>query len=303
MKRDLQLALVLASMILISGVNADFWGSSIGTNSTYWSIYRQSVNISFNLSSSVEGTISPVDFRGRSIQPYYSNYADLGANDVRLRERTYAKEGKYKSEEETKLLSAIGNEILIDMVKPSGTDVYTINYREAWPVLLTSNKTMRYSGQGINDRDFGGNNLDFIGSNLLYNPELAKERRALLWLRSMNATVIATDNAILSADFKPTKYLGYLIRTHTTGIADFRFRQTSASYDPKRRTYPPIGEGAERYYGNFNIGRLIEMRSTFENVTYNETWLPCEYCGWADMHPDDRKKLEVDCIFNCSCPY
>ncbi len=90
-----------------------------------------------------------------------------------------------------------------------------------------------------------------------------------MWLDRMNATVMATDDAILQADFMPTKYLGYLIKAKTTGIANLGYRQTGQHYDVKRRAYYAINEDNERYYGIYTLGRKIEMRSVFEN--YNET--------------------------------
>gem|GEM_PF-5528192 len=52
-------------VVLTSVANAAYWSSSVDTNSSHWSIYRESSNISFNLSSSVEGKISPVESCGR----------------------------------------------------------------------------------------------------------------------------------------------------------------------------------------------------------------------------------------------
>jgi hypothetical protein len=93
--------------------------------------------------------------------------------------------------------------------KPIGTDIYSIEYEnEQWPVIIKASKTLAYSGQQINDRDFEGNNGDFVGANFLYNHELSKEQRSVIWLQRMNASVLATNDTILSAEFKPTKYLG-----------------------------------------------------------------------------------------------
>jgi hypothetical protein len=147
------------------------------------------------------------------------------------------------SEDKMNLWSNGDNEVNIYLTKPSGTNVFTLTYFEEWPVSLTASRSLHYSGKQINDRDFEGNNRDFIGSNLLYNPVLSEERRSLMWLQRMNATVHATDEAILDAEFMPTKYLGYTISTQTTGIADLRYKQTSPQYDVKRRDYPAINEG------------------------------------------------------------
>jgi hypothetical protein len=154
----------------------------------------------------VEGKISPVESRGRILSPYQSYYEEIGANDVRLRQRTSSQKGIYKSSDEIKMQSVVyPDEIEIDVDKPAGTDIYTIQYKnEIWPVFLKADRTLTYFGQQINNRDFEGNNGDFVGANFLYNHELSKEQRSVIWLQRMNATVLATDDSILLAEFKPT---------------------------------------------------------------------------------------------------
>jgi hypothetical protein len=297
-------------LVIISSASADFWQASIGTNSSHWSINRQSGNLTFIQSSLVEGKIVPVEFHGVLLNPYSSYYSEIIANDVRLRERTSALEGDYRSAEETRLWSNIEDEIDINYVKPPETNVFTFSFYEKWPVSLTSRRTLEYSGRQINDRDFEGNNLDFVGSNLLYNSKLFKDRSAVMWLASMNATVQATDDSILGAEFMPTKYLGYQIQTNTTGIADFRYRQAGSKYNVKRYDYPPLSESDERYYGTYDLTRKIEMRSQYpyyngmdnetDGETYGETeWLPC--CSWDDLSLDDQHGRSIDMVFNCSC--
>ena len=259
---------LLAAFALTMDANAVYWSSSVDTNSSHWSIYRESSNISFNLSSSVEGKISPVESRGRILSPYQSYYEEVGTNDVRLRQRTSSLEGIYKSSDEIKMQSVVyPDEIEITVDKPAGTDIYTIEYKnEIWPVFLKASRTLAYSGQQINNRDFEGNNGDFVGANFLYNHELSKEQRSVIWLQRMNATVLATDDSILLAEFKPTKYLGYLINAKTTGIADLSYRLRDSQYDVKHQNYPALSEGEERYYGTYDLTRKIEMRSVFEKI-------------------------------------
>jgi hypothetical protein len=100
----------------------------------------------------------------------------------------------------------------------------------------------------------------------------------------MNATLLATDDAILLAEFKPTKYLGYLIQAKTIGIADLSYTQRDYRYDARHQMYPAISEGDDRYNGAFDLRRLIEMRSAFNN--YNETDL--------DFYPLDLEN-ELPC--------
>jgi hypothetical protein len=306
----LHLAILLVAIFLLtSNANAVYWSSSVDTNSSHWSIYRESSNISFNLSSSVEGKISPVESRGRILSPYQSYYEEIRANDVRLRQRTSALEGSFKSADEIEMQSVVyPDEIEITVDKPAGTDLYTIEYKnEKWPVFLKASRTINYSGHQINNRDFEGNNGDFVGANFLYNRELSKEQRSIIWLQRMNATVLATDDSILLAEFKPTKYLGNQINAKTTGIADLSYRLRDSQYDVKHQNYPALSEGEERYYGTYDLTRKIELRSIFEksNDTDDEaeSWLPCCYEGWNDIILPDRKGFGTDAkeFFDCSC--
>jgi len=117
-------------MASISVSSGDYWSSCVCTNSSCWCIDRESSNITFDSSSSVEGRISPVAYRGRTLNPYHSYYAELKANDIRLRERTAALEGSYKSKENIYMTATTENEINIGVVKPSGSPIYTITLNE-----------------------------------------------------------------------------------------------------------------------------------------------------------------------------
>jgi len=304
--------LIVAVILLTSNANAVYWSSSVGTNSSHWSIYRESSNISFNLSSTVEGEISPVEFFGRILSPYQSYYEEVGTNDVRLRQRTSSLEGSYKASDEIIMQSVVyPDEIEILVDKPAGTGLYTIEYKnEKWPVFIRASRTLAYSGQQINNRDFEGNNGDFVGANFLYNHELSKEQRSVIWLQRLNATVLATNDTILLAEFKPTKYLGYLINAKTTGIADLSYRLRDSQYDVKHQNYPALSEGEERYYGTYDLARKIEMRSVFEKSDDTDdsdyvadSWLPCCYVGWNDMMYFDKKGFGTDAkrVFDCTC--
>jgi len=298
---------VIAATI-VSNSSAIYWSSCVATNSSSWCIYRESQNLSFESSGSVEGIISPIEVHGRSLSPHLSYYAELGANDVRLSERTSALGGSYKSVDEISMQSVVyPDEIEIFVDKPVGTDIYTISYKnEIWPVFLRASRTVAYSGQQINDRELEGNNGDFVGANFLYNHELSKDRKSVLWLQRMNATVLSTNDAILLVEFKPTKYLGYLIQANFSGMADLSYRNPDfrkTQYDFRHRTYPSISEGDERYYGTYNLSRRIEMRSTFEEVENEDDWLPCCYGGWNDMMYFDKKSFGsgTNKIFDCTC--
>jgi hypothetical protein len=296
---------LMAAIGLTFNANAAYWSSNVDTNSSHWSIYRQSSNISFDLSGSVGGEISPVEFHGRILKPYQSYYEELGANDVRLRERTNALEGSYKSVDEIQMQSIVyPNDIDILVDKPIGTDTYKIEYKnEQWPVIIKASRAIAYSGQQINDRDFEGNNGDFVETNFLYNCELSKEQRSIIWLQRMNATVLATNDSILLAEFKPTKYLGYLFRANSTGIADLGYWFRDYRYDVKHQNYPPLSEGEERYYGKYDLSRKIEMRSSFEDLEPENSWLPSCANGWNDIGCFNQTGIGTDAnmVFDCIC--
>jgi hypothetical protein len=310
MKLLIALVTLLAMLAFLSSSNADYWSSYVSTNTSTWSIYRQSDNVSFNLSSSIEGNVAPIEIRGRIVEPVQSYYAEVEENDVRLSQRTSAQEGYYKSDEIIRLRSRNVETVDISYSKPSGTDVYTFSFEEFWPVSLISSRTLEYSGRRINNRDIEINNKDFVGSNILYSTNLSMDRKTVMWLNRLNATVLATDDAILLAEFLPQKYLGYLTNMHTTGIMDLTYKQISSQFDAKRRNYPAIGEGTERYYGTYDLARRIEIRSIFEktNDTGGEeysgySWLPCCNDGWNDMEHSYQKNFgtKTSGVFDCTC--
>ena len=110
-------------MASISISSAASYSLSVCTNSSCVYFDRESSNITFDSSSSVEGVISPVAYRGRTLNPYHSYYAELKANDIRLRERTAALEGSYKSKENIYMTATTENEINIGVYKPFGSNI------------------------------------------------------------------------------------------------------------------------------------------------------------------------------------
>jgi hypothetical protein len=305
------LILLIAVLALLSSANAVFWSSNLDTNSTHWSIYRESSNFSFSLTGLVEGKISPVEARGRILHPYQAHYAELGSNEVLLRTRTNSKEGSYKSIDELTMESTVNpDQIDIFVDKTVGSDIYTIEYKnEKWPVFLKSKRIIDYTGSQINDRDFQANNGDYASSNFLYNRDLFKDKLSVMWLQRLNATVLATNDSILLAEFEATKYLGDQIIANTTGIADISYGLRDFRYDVKHNTYPYGIIGEERYYGDYNISRKIEMRSMFARNNNTEdddySWLPCCDSGWNDIIVDcsrlDGFGTSEKEIFDCAC--
>lgn len=283
-------------MSSITSVFAASWSGGVITDSDSWYIYRESTNTSFTFEQSVQGQVSPVDFRGRVLSPFHSYYGDLTLNDVRIKERTAALEGSLSIEELLTLKSSINNSVNASWYKLAGSDLWTIDYYEKWPVKLCYSKTMAYSGRSINNRDFVGNNKDFVGANFLYNKEFTKERTINASLERMNATVLATDESLQDVLVKATRSTEYKLQAHTTGIANFRYRQVNA--DEKI-----VNAGDERFAGVYDIEKNILMKSKFDLYKDEGEWLPCCYGGWDTMNYRDQKGYGKSAkgIFDCSC--
>ena len=282
--------------MLASSASAASWSGSVKTDTDAWSIHRESSNLSFTYEQSVLGTISAVDFRGRSLSPYHSFYEDVLVNEVGVRERTAALVGSYSSEEELKLCSSINNSVNMTLTKPAGSDIYDIEFYERWPVILNYSKSMQYSGKGINNREIAGNNRDFAGASFLYNSELSKERTLNMSLKRMNATLLATDEAIELGEVQATRDTQYKLQSHSSGIANFKWRQSGEDGSI-------LNAGDERFVGEFDIAKNIRMKSRFDKILKEDEWLPCCSGGFTDMNPLDQRPLKsAKGVFDCTCP-
>lgn len=294
--RVLTAALLFAA--LISTASAASWTGDVHnvTDGSSWWIHRQSGTMRLDFSGSVEGEIAPIAVTpaGRVLAPYYSGLTDLDANDVRLRERTAALEGTYSSEELISLRAEAEASVNRTYSKPAGSNVWTITWEENWPVTLNASKTVDYLGKNINDRDCAGNNGDSIGANFLYNKELSQERNVALRLDGLNATVVATNDTIISADVFPTRSTVYDITSHSTGIADLKYRQTDSRGEV-------INFGEERYSGTYDITRKVEMELVYTNETNKTDWLSCCVGGCSDIDHCDLASWGEAEVFDCVC--
>jgi len=283
---------------LISGASAASYTIGVDNltdGSSFW-ISRQSANMSFDLSGSVEGEIAPIAVTpaGRVLSPYHSARADLDVNDVRLKERTAALEGTFSSEELISLKSDASASVNRTYFKPAGSDVWTMTLEENWPVRLNASRTVDYLGKMINDRDRAGNNGDAVGSSFLYNTDLSRERDVALRLERLNATVIFTNDTIVSADVFVTRSTVYETASHSTGIADLRYRQTDSRGDV-------INLGEERYSGTYDITRRVEMELVYVNETNETDWLSCCVGGCSDLDPCSLLPEGGAGVFDCVC--
>jgi hypothetical protein len=254
-----------------------FGVDNVTDGSSFW-ISRQSGTMKLDLSGSVEGDVVPIAVTpaGRVLSPFISGFADLAANDVRLRERTAALQGTYSSEGVISLRSEAEADVNRTYFKPAGSEIWTITLEENWPVTLNASRTVDYIGKMINDRDCAGNSGDAVGASFLYNTELSRERNVALRLDRLNATVIATNETILRADVFPTRSSVYETRSRSTGIADLRYRQTDFRGDL-------INLGEERYSGIYEITRKVEMVLVETREKKETDWLACCVGGYDDI--------------------
>lgn len=272
------------------------WDASVDTESDRWSIERQSETIGFYYSGMVEGDIAPINItpEGRELSSFHTHYLDLDVNDVRLKERTAVKEGKYTAEDNIKLRSETINNVNMTITKPRESDEYKIKWTENWPVTLNASRIINYVGLGINDRDCVGNNLDRIGSFYFYNQEFTKNREANLYLDRMNATVWATNEEISNTYVMPVRTTHYQIESHSSGIADLEYRQTV----PHSMQF---NYGQERYMGLYDISRKLDMKSIEDENVYETDWLSCCLEGCSGVDPALTGAWNEYEVFGCVC--
>ena len=290
----LLLAGLLIAALIFSAQGAT-WSGTVKTDSNSWSISRESRNLSFTCEQSVQGNISPVEYRYGTLSPYHSKYQDLMVNDVGIKERTAALEGSLNSEELLSLKSHINNSVNMTIYKPSGSDLYTIDFYEKWPVKFVYEASLNYTGKEINDLQFVGNNHDYVTANFLYNHEFSREQALNMSLERMNATVFATDEGIESGAVKATRDTQYKLKTHSTGIAEFKWGQVDDDLNV-------ANAGDEQFAGDYNIVKNIHMKSHFDLIRKEDSWLPCCSGGYLTMNPiEQRDIISARGVFDCSC--
>lgn len=306
--------------ILLSMSDANTWSAKITTNSTQWHIERQSSNLRALVIGEASGNITSADVTpgGRKVNGFFSRYAKFNANDVSAIQRTSADNGIINYAEVIGLQSSVVGNITDTLDKPASSPIFHFEYTEDWPAYFGSRRQISYKGSNINDLDFAGNNMDFVENNILHNKEYSKDTIVHMVLTGMNATVLARDEGIISAEFKPTKRLDYNTTMHTSGIAELSYRMTGTDYDPKRDIYLPLAEGDERYYGTYNISRNIKMNSIFydnDNLPFDyyenlpnyvrggDDWMPCCSGGYLALPTSYKKDFgsNVEDVFDCTC--
>jgi hypothetical protein len=269
------------------------------------------MNLKALIIGQVSGNITSTDVTpdDRKVNGFFSRYAKFKANDVVALQKTSADNGIINYAEQIASESSVEGNITSTIDKPESSPIFHFEYTEEWPAAFGSFRQISYKGSNINDLDFAGNNMDFAETKILYNEEYSKQTIVHMVLARMNATVLARDEARLSAEFKPTKKLNYRTKIHTSGIADLSYRMTGPDYDPKYDRYLPLAEGEERYFGTYDITRNINMTSIFKadnnhpDYIKKDDWMPCCYGGYLDMPKIYKKEFgsNVEGVFDCTC--
>lgn len=262
-------------------------------------INRESITVRSIIEDNHLGNITPVTITpaGRSLNGYESRYVKMNINDVKLQERTSAKKGRIGAEETILLVSE-------DTTTPSeapyiGAENAEFNFYESWPVKLLSRRAMGYSGMGLNDFDFAGNNGDYVGTSSTYNTQFFKDRLVFEELNRTNVSIRADaiKDIIRGVDFRTTRSTRYNLSLRSTGITAFRYRQISSD-----REHPQV-EGEERYVGDLTLKDYsIFMNSSFVESNPEEYpenyWLNCYPCSPYGLY-DDLKEVNASRIFDC----
>jgi hypothetical protein len=272
--------------------SATFWHGYVAINGSSWQIDRHSENITLASIEASKGNITSLQItpQGRSIGGYYSRYANMNANDVVSKERTSADQGSLRYAEISNLRANIGESITQNISKANDSDITFVEFNEYWPSQIQSRRHLYYSGSQINDRDYGGNNFDYVGTSFLYNTILEKDRTYGMILQKMNVSIAATDESFLQIDYLPTKTLLYSGKSYSTGMAGLKYGM--ASEDQRSLIKGIINYdvlGSQDYYGTAFMNLSMNLSSKNMVHQYRDSWLSglCNSCEpWIDFSPD-----------------
>lgn len=231
---------------------------------------RHNLNVSLDLSGSSIG-------EGR-----FSRYTEMNLNDVRMRERIAGNNGTLDTDEAVRMIAEEVNPVEVTLIKRPGNQDYYLTVNESWPVAMSAVRSLDFhaeKGGGISDRDFYGNNLDYVGASYFRATDLKKERVAFLQLNRAQFLLGLnnTTSDIFLDRFLPDKKTLYRLESKSTGLVNLKYRQVTDRRDrhvSERRTIS--NEGDERYEGTVSIARQISMISPgIYEWSSNSSWLEC----------------------------
>lgn len=255
--------LLVSLAICITCLSGRFY--QVTETETGWTTgLRQSINATVDVAGSAVG------------EGTYYRYTDMNFDDVCARERVAASNGTLDTSESIHVVATPVDSVEITLVKYPGTQIYKITVNETWPVVMASRRSIDYIGKGISDRDFFGNNLDYVGASHLYVQDLKKERVSFLELKNawFEGVLDNETKTIISDRFMPAKTTDYRLRSRFKGHAVLEYRQAALDRTTAK-------ESVESYWGSFAIDRRVTMESSGRNVTEMEAiWLPC--CSYGE---------------------
>jgi hypothetical protein len=298
-------------------------------------LYFETAEFKFNYSQNVEGGVSPVRSQDRDLGSYaaiYKKYNPKSAlnpivgGNLEAEERTSALEGNYKSEES--LGVTVNDGVILGwMIFPQNL-AKLIDYGLTWNELsmtqshISWDKSTEYSGKGINNlecyltsnpREYLGSSNEkqqYVNTNFLYNKELTKESKS-----SLNTGIDLLSDDFVYMDelgFRTKGDLNYSLNSHSSGIADINYGKVEFQQQPIIPTilktkpgsmYKVEGEGQERYVGDFDISKNIQMSSSYERMVVSDNWIPCCAGGWNTMPQLYQAAIGKDTkgVFDCTC--
>lgn len=293
----LRLLKILYIILIVCSIALPCFASSWYACVEGWCINRQSITVRSIIEDRQLGNITPVTItpEGRRLNGYESRYVKMNINDVSLQERTSAKEGRIGAEETILLVAEDTASPTEEPYKGAGNSDVSFSFYESWPVKLLTRRAMGYSGAGLNDFDFSGNNGDYLGTSSTYNTRFFKDRLVVQNLNRTNVSIVAdaVKGAFKSAEYEITRNTTYRLDLKSTGITSFRYRQMSSD-----GTHPQM-EGEERYVGDLMLNDYsIFMNSTFVEPNPEDSWLDCSPCSPYGPY-DYLKEVDVARIFDC----
>jgi hypothetical protein len=246
-------------MHLANGIT---WTGSVRSNGDYFYISRTGAQMDAIITGNVHGT-------GNA-----SVYTNIAATDVENKIRTAARNGSYDESDFITLSARDQGDVNMTIDKPAGSDLVTTEWLENWPITLTMGHKMQYAGKGINYRNFVGNNGDYAGTNFLFNTRLTELTLLGTYVSNTSVTVIASPAGIVSADVLGNRFLNYNSKTTSNVIASHKYQTTGGQIATKG--LPIIQNfGDERYVGQFNITRHIQIKIRSINLSTDDNWLKC----------------------------
>lgn len=203
-----------------------------------------------------------------------SAYTNIVATDVENKIRMAAMRGNYNESDFITLSARDQDGVNMTIDKPAGSDLVTTEWRENWPLTFTMGHKMQYAGKGINYRNFAGNNRDYAGTNFLYNTRFTELTLLGTNVTNTSVIVVASPAGIVSADVLGNRFLNYNSKTTNDGIASLKYQTAGGRLAANGQQFKQ-NFGDERYVGQFNITRHMQIKIRFINRSTDDDWIKC----------------------------